>query len=393
MRFVSNIVSSQKNEFSLLAFIETLCAIGVSVAIGIYASSFFHFYITTLVAPLLLLRTRLSEVYGVSWFAKFFGWFTATPLWYFLNDWRNPETTRSRLTGILPGFMCPIAGFSIAIFVNSFTSVFIIPVSLCIRAGATYYCALKAPLPTIKSIPKNWERAVLATDSFTPPELLPTIRKYQDLDFFYFPNGIKLVNNSIRFQDLSLPNKIAAYCVTLPVFTIPLVPIMLFRWSLKSTAYFYYPFVWIANAKQIESKPAWLKKLVRSKLAKREQALSWGIVIGSLTVAFDPDSIAPEYISSSIEYFSNLAIGRYLVPNPQFDPWHYTALTAAGSSILMKYYGDLLLIEYEETKGIGPWQIYAIQSLHVTRLICAFFTILLGITIIIFHESSNFHER
>ena len=70
MRWVSSKESVTKGEVSVLAIVETLCAI----ALVFYLSSHFNtlrwLAIAMCVSPLLLLRTKLSTRLGLRWFNR-----------------------------------------------------------------------------------------------------------------------------------------------------------------------------------------------------------------------------------------------------------------------------------------------------------------------------------
>ena len=57
MRWFSNHESAARGEVSILAIIETLIAISISIGIAIYYDTTLHILISACIAPFLLLRT------------------------------------------------------------------------------------------------------------------------------------------------------------------------------------------------------------------------------------------------------------------------------------------------------------------------------------------------
>jgi hypothetical protein len=101
--------------------------------------------------------------------------------------------------------------------------------SLATRTFAT----LRYLWPGILNLPDNWRHAILVIDSFYPPELIPGLEKLSD-EFSFQSILTSLRSDRVLVRVVGL------------IFTITLFfPAMLYRWSLKSTAWLYLPLLYI----------------------------------------------------------------------------------------------------------------------------------------------------
>lgn len=210
MRWVSSKESVAKGEVSVLAIVETLCAI----ALVFYLSSHFNtlrwLAFAMCVSPLLLLRTEESTRLGIEWFDLGSDWMDKLPV------------ARNAWTGVFNWIVITLA-FSLVIFGA--------------RSSATIWCAFRSPGRAVQAIPKNWARVILATDLFFAPELVPD---HPDATFQSVIKGFK--NEFPRDRLFSL--------LLLPLF----LPALFYRWSLKATSIIYAPLVFVAHSTFSEGK-------------------------------------------------------------------------------------------------------------------------------------------
>lgn len=93
------------------------------------------------------------------------------------------------------------------------------------------------PIAGVQAIPANWRRFVWQSDLRDPPELLP---------------GHKETGFHRTFSDFQTDMSLSgAYVVSFSVgFVVFYFPALLWRWSIKSTAWFYLPLLWIGQGWQ-----------------------------------------------------------------------------------------------------------------------------------------------
>lgn len=114
--------------------------------------------------------------------------------------------------------------------------------SLLIKSFVTFRSMIVCPLYTISHLPANWREQVLVNDIFYTPELLPEIRKH-NLDF----QLIGLIHGNALLEDKLA--KLFRYILAFFWFLA-----YLYRWSIKSTAWFYWPLAFVFNKKPLEDK-------------------------------------------------------------------------------------------------------------------------------------------
>jgi len=336
-RWYSTVESAEKLEFSVLAAVESVCAVTLSLWLAWYFQTYMYLVGAFVVAPLLLLRTEESVELGLRWFGGFLEGFSRVaerfakligitddqdavtifyslinlifiiPLLWFIVPFYSwlPITVICVFSGLLlfaqekyqlsnkleklVGVEVVGGGGAIAILVAGVVvgggveggvevaveiagvvlgvlgvvvvagvlgvEVVVVVGSLIIKFAATTFTCFQQLLlrrsgNCLHVIPLNWYRIVLATDMRHPPELLPGIEspKYQALtgEFseFRFSKWLwKLTTQSDVFGKMfRVINGIIVF-----------LPALFYRWSLKSSALFYLPFLWIigtAKARQ-----------------------------------------------------------------------------------------------------------------------------------------------
>jgi hypothetical protein len=207
MRWVSSKESVAKGEVSVLAIVETLCAI----ALVFYLSSHFNtlrwLAIAMCVSPLLLLRTTQSSRMGIKWF----------------NNWIKRLRWHVEKYGLLDGRLNDFK--AVAVFIlGSAIGIF------WVRILATAYTAIGKPISALKAIPKNWGRVTFSLDFRNPPELIPG---HPSANFASVIEGFRQ-DDTTRFISI----------LVVPLF----LPALLYRWSLKATSIIYAPLVFVARS-------------------------------------------------------------------------------------------------------------------------------------------------
>ena len=204
MRWVSSKESVAKGEVSVLAIVETLCAI----ALVFYLSSHFNtlrwLAIAMCVSPLLLLRTDHSTKRAIKW----------------MDEWM-----RKFASDDVPENLFALAAFGI------FWALLLCILSFVARFGATAFSVWRAPAQALKAIPANWFRVTMSLDSRFAPELLPDDPKSS------FDEVLEL------FREKNRAGQVIGTAL-LPAF----LPALLYRWSLKATSIIYAPLVFVAHS-------------------------------------------------------------------------------------------------------------------------------------------------
>ncbi|MEO5333264.1 MAG: hypothetical protein H7839_14710 [Magnetococcus sp. YQC-5] len=132
------------------------------------------------------------------------------------------------------------------------------------------------PLLGLQAMPNNWRKNLFIINTKHPPELVPGLKLLtDDLSFYYFVNKI---NKGDTFLDRF---------VTFIISTIFFLPAMLYRWSLKSTCWLYFPLIyiistpkWFTTDDQFE--PALLVKLLNSS---REENIKRFMVVPAIIIS------------------------------------------------------------------------------------------------------------
>ncbi|WP_299864343.1 hypothetical protein [uncultured Hoeflea sp.] len=137
------------------------------------------------------------------------------------------------------------------------------------------------PLAGLKAIPTNWRHFVWHSDLRAPPELLPG---HKATALLVFLGEIKAAASQDPFRYLLYP-------IALPIFYLP---VLLWRWSIKSTAWFYLPLLWVGRGWQNihgEELLIWAKGYARKWLNITGVLLAAVLLIGSLVALIVPGEL------------------------------------------------------------------------------------------------------
>jgi len=133
-------------------------------------------------------------------------------------------------------------------FLVAFVVFFLRPVSIAL-------VAIRRPLYSIRAIPQNWTRVVLATDIHHPPELFPE----SETTPAHLMGGFKFLRISEVPQGVRemIDGGPQERFVLAPIFIIHAGIICLFglayRYSLKATAIVYLPIIWVLHDSLVET--------------------------------------------------------------------------------------------------------------------------------------------
>ncbi|MBA5248805.1 MAG: hypothetical protein FE834_04635 [Gammaproteobacteria bacterium] len=106
---------------------------------------------------------------------------------------------------------------------------------------ATVQCFFKNPIETLVNMPHNFREQIIVNDMFYTPELIPEMNKHHAM--FTFDGVYRAFKNKTGIRKL---------------FFIPLLFLWslsyFYRWSIKSTTWFYFPLVYLFNIEKIYNK-------------------------------------------------------------------------------------------------------------------------------------------
>lgn len=267
MRVYSTQESVLRNEISILAIIETVIVLSLSLFIAIYYNYFWHIAICSSLGIFLLLRTDVSTHRGLSWFDVIYVKFFKFALKPFKNKILKTEESKDLgfFQSLIIAYVLLIVGF----------------ISFFIKILATLFTVLQKPLYSIKEIPYNWFRIAFAIDLINPPELVPG---YENYDFHLkFLNNIKWSVSGRKVLSTITSREHASFSILLAsspayiTYLLLYLSAFLYRFSLKSTTLIYFPLIWLiggTNQKQKNIKLI-VDDLLDSKYERLKYYFSW----------------------------------------------------------------------------------------------------------------------
>ena len=229
MRFYSTPQSASAGEITVLAIFETIAATALSIWLAVHRGTLLHVVVGACVAPFLLLRTNVSTDLAYRWL-------------------KDSEDYNDRLESSFQGksrllfYALAVPGL---VALNFLGPVLFRPLAIALTA-------IRHPLNSIRAVPGNWARTVLATDFHHPPEILPEAESTRGqllAPAYRFSTFVKGFREELPKRDLSWSAKSAMVLVGILWF----VPAALYRYSLKATAVIYLPFLWILHDSLVDA--------------------------------------------------------------------------------------------------------------------------------------------
>jgi hypothetical protein len=389
--FKSNFESVKNDKASVVAIIETIIAISLSIYIWKYYDSFLHIYISLIISPFLLLKTKKSEIEALRLFSKFselinfeynrivsycFISLLYLPLGLIFLDKKYFTVYFSIiffLILLLELFHRKIIDRKFILLVSIieiipsviFTIFFLIILSIIIKVFSTIK---NFSFKSIKSIPINWKRIIFEIDIFYPPELLPGIEKcnYKNLESFRATNILiilKLTNISIFYKMFSISN-----------YLLFLIPSIIYRYTLKATGLIYIPLIWLLPASKISV--VYMKESSKTLLSYIMFLYSLFVVFFLTIIPFFfqlkiinliKDGRLPNFISYEM-YNIFLAI--------EFNSWHLTRFLASIITIIIFIMFQKILINIEEDSNFNYKKYNWLMGLDSLRKVFTVFTMI-----------------
>ena len=306
----SNPLTVREQSISVLACIETVCACGLVLWIGVHLLYWKHFLFWIMIAPFLLLRSQESMDIGFSLVNRL------NP-----NKYRWQEEMRGHHLAAL------------TIIVKAFFILFTI------RVASIVISVFRYGFKVVSNIPNNWFLYALQMDSFHPLEVLPGIELRTLNDPFDFFSRLRIGALYRRFlkknECLVGWRKIVRTTVYIVVFISLFLPSFFFRWSVKATTIIYLPFIFLA--KRISFRDDSIEQRVAAVAGERLK-FHWalfGVVIGLTIVPITVATVAG-YLAKIHELDPFLGdLTNYFTFVPRMERWNVARLFCAIITICM----------------------------------------------------------
>ncbi len=425
-RWYSTVESAENLEVSVLAAVESMCAVTLSLWLAWHCQTYTHLVGAIVIAPLLLLRTEESVELGLRWFGGF------------LEDNNRVAEKFAKLTGItdsnvasamflsligliliIPLLWLIVPFYSwlliiviyvfsllllfaqakyrlldkleelggrlvlivlLAVLVVVFGVVLLVAAvvsSLIIKFAATTFTCFQQLLlrrsgTYLHVIPLNWYRVVLATDMAHPPEFLPGIesRRYQTLI-----DKISQFRFSRWMDDLTTQEDVFVKIIGIMTGAFLFPPALFYRWSLKSNALFYLPFLWIIGT-SVRRQHLQLHLDEQLTLWKSSALAVIGLIYAIIVVIFF--TAVPLFFRIKLQH---LALPQHelidlIVPffvTFEWEAWHVARLIAALITIGTWLYVDRILIQRRFRQEVGCSEAQVIFHLIRVRQLLSLF--------------------
>ncbi len=167
----------------------------------------------------------------------------------------------------------------------------------------------------------NWLNFITQQDMITPPILLPGLTKDHQMNFGQF------VKSGIRdksYFSLNASSLVFFY-----------LPSILYRLTLKSTAWLYLPVIWMAHV------PTKLREEIRQEVWVKTVGRNWLALFSALAVlayalylAFDPDAFASMRQANDTQMFTPFHL-IWAIDPAGWKLWFWVTIPSAGLTIIM----------------------------------------------------------
>ncbi len=208
-------------------------------------------------------------------------------------------------------------------------------VSIAIRFAATAkYIGLG-----LRMLPGNFRRLALCTSPLQVPELVPGLPAGETK--FTLPDAIADLKRQARSVDWG--DKVLGAVLQIAIIAFCFLPAWLYRFTLKSTAWFWWPLAFLGSDLQQAREPRLFhRRLLHSLWGWTNIVLSFGTV-----AAFVCFHLFPQFLAAPDNpLLTNL--GYLVVVDWAVPPWQLLALVSALLSLAIVYRANYINIEYDE---------------------------------------------
>ena len=335
MRFSSTPESAATGEITVLAILETVMAISLSVLVVKLLDRSVHIIVGALLAPLLLLRTDASTAKA---FSMFDSWFPR--LMRLLSFFQ-------RLYARLPAFLRLLTFFVVWLPLFSF-------LIAAIKCIATISALISFPRDTLFAIPGNWQRIALSMDLKHPPEFLPGVETAPE----DAPASVRILRyQEIRRQITSgAGNALSEKLSLLAIYG----PTVLYRLFIKSTSLIYFPLIWVSRM------PMTVKGVLSFPIERVRRWYAAALIL----IMLSPLAIS-YHAQETLATARERAVFSYILPVHKTDWWHLTRVAGVAVTIVLYLYAKNLDPNDLQHDQQSRWIIMQANRL---RAACALFT-------------------
>lgn len=421
--WTSSVESADRLQFSVLALVETLVAVGISLFFWIYLGVYWHIITGLVITPLYFLRSKKSEEDAIVLFFKFLNFLSV------YNQKKNYTKILFKIVIFLLKvcliiyfylifltlylyFGDPSIGFFmlyvqpfylfeyliikspenipltfITLFVLSLFINKILVLSLLSKVYITFKNLFK-----IKRIPKNWLKATFVVDIISPLEILPSIENrkvsnhlllkeyYYSISYIYSKKIIQ--DSKIPYEESKIMNffipilNVLEYISIIFVRVISIItmiiPILFIRYIIKSTAWIYLPLIWLIQPQDRENLTTRLK--IESK-----NFIAYLMFLYSIIVVFVFTLLPLIFPHTELGvYLQTLAIPETLKTiffAYEFNLWHLTRFLSALITIVFMVSFTKILIRRETEPSYGDFWGAKLLSLRAVRSVLTLITL------------------
>lgn len=382
MRNFSTPESADRGEISLLAIIETVLSIIITIGIAIKYETLLHIFIGSLIAPFLLFRTDYSTKLGFSMFS------TIHIEYEILEKLLSVEVVQPTDSD-MKFLLSSLYFFTVEVPINLILIFIMLGSTVIIRPLAALVGLFRHPIISFRAVPKNWKRIAGSVDLKYPPEPLPGLETYStNFEEFRFGNMIGVLTRFFRspFTFGSVLANGLLFLTVAPILILFYIPTLIYRFSLKSTTILYLPLIWLTHISFSEGNTL-IQKLedIKESPAESHKRIYAYFIIIFLTILplFIFSSLAELIIWAKQNIHTNADLMRIYIPFNKIELWHIARSLNAVLTVILYYLSYSILRDIESGKSLpGNATDILFRGAFFVRGLFALYTLICGIYIV-----------
>ena len=343
--FWSTPESAAEGRVTVLACVETVFAVSVTLYIAWKTASLLYIAFPACVAPMLLLRTSHSTALGLKLFVRYFSWAGGG-----LGKLK-PLLRRSRFGQILAS-----ASVVAVVFASPMAA-------LGCRIAGVGVAMLRHPLASLHAIPRNWRRAALATDLHHPPEIVPGVETTEAFSAFRLQNIFSTFRENPSEPMGYMPwGARLIYWILVGFWLVAwFAPALFYRWSLKSTSVVYLPLLWAALKGRRGADTA-AQRLDTIATDQAERLVRWyaGFVLIVLTILPAVLAAPLQPIIAPVQSAFGVELVDFWLFTGQIKLWHVVRVINAAITMGLFLFADKALRRIEHGRAYSDGLVHGI---------------------------------